>query len=91
MKSIPTSNSDWDSVTVLHKSRPTSKELNSKSAINKALASGNAEIVRKGLIIFFFCFDFNMNSGSGGSNKQGGLDVNFHKIAESEDLKGTLR
>jgi hypothetical protein len=41
------SNSDWDSVTVIRKSKPAAKDLKSASAINKALASGNAEIVKK--------------------------------------------
>lgn len=41
------SNTDWDSVTVIRKSKPATKDLKSASAINKALASGNAEIVRK--------------------------------------------
>lgn len=41
------SNTDWDSVTVIRKSKPAAKDLKSASAINKALASGNAEIIRK--------------------------------------------
>lgn len=41
------SNTDWDSVTVIRKSKPAAKDLKSASAINKALASGNAEIVKK--------------------------------------------
>lgn len=43
------SNSDWDSVTVIRKSKPAAKDLKSASAINKALASGNAEIILKGI------------------------------------------
>lgn len=41
------SNTDWDSVTVIRKSKPAAKDLKSASAINKALASGTAEITRK--------------------------------------------
>ena len=52
------SNTDWDSVTVIRKSKPAAKDLKSASAINKALASGNAEITRKStqksLIINFY-------------------------------------
>lgn len=42
------SNTDWDSVTVIRKSKPAAKDLKSASAVNKALASGTAEITRKG-------------------------------------------
>jgi hypothetical protein len=41
------SNADWDSVTVLRKSKPSSKELKSSSVINRAMATGNVEISRK--------------------------------------------
>lgn len=44
---IMQSNTDWDSVTVIRKSKPAAKDLKSASAINKALASGTAEITRK--------------------------------------------
>ena len=43
------SNSDWDSVTIIRKSKPAAKDLKSASAINKALASGNAEIILKSI------------------------------------------
>jgi hypothetical protein len=45
-------NSDWDNVTIIRKSRPVAKDLKSASAVNKALASGNAEITRKSKILF---------------------------------------
>ena len=41
------SNTDWDNVTVIRKSKPAAKDLKSASAVNKALASGTAEITRK--------------------------------------------
>lgn len=42
------SNMGWDDVTIIRKSKPASKDLKSNSAINKAMASGNVEITRKG-------------------------------------------
>lgn len=41
------STADWDSVTIIRKSKPAAKDLKSASAINKALASGTAEITKK--------------------------------------------
>lgn len=39
---------DWDKVTIIRKSKPTSKDLRSSSVINKAMATGNVEITKKG-------------------------------------------
>ena len=49
---IMQSNSDWDKVTIIRKSKPAAKDLKSAAAINKAMASGNAEITRKSNYIF---------------------------------------
>lgn len=42
----------WDAPTVIRKGRVTSKEMKSSANINKAMASGNVEITRKGIISF---------------------------------------
>lgn len=39
---------DWDKVTVIRKSKPSSKDLKSAAVINKAMASGQVEIIKKG-------------------------------------------
>ena len=39
---------DWDKVTIIRKSKPTSKDMRSSSVINKAMATGNVEITKKG-------------------------------------------
>lgn len=44
----------WDAPTVIRKGRVTSKEMKSSANINKAMASGNVEITRKGIISFSF-------------------------------------
>lgn len=47
------SNTDWDNVTVIRKAKPAAKDLKSASAVNRALASGNAEITLKGTYLQF--------------------------------------
>ena len=47
------SNTDWDNVTIIRKSKPAAKDLKSASAVNRALASGNAEITRKSIHLGF--------------------------------------
>ena len=84
------SNADWDSVTVIRKSKPAAKDLKSSSAINKALASGTAEITRKSIYIDFLNLYINfMVLATGGSNKHGS-DTNLVKIETSDELKGIL-
>lgn len=41
------SNTDWDSVTIIRKSKLAAKDLKSAAAVNRALATGNAEILKK--------------------------------------------
>lgn len=47
------SNTDWDNVTIIRKSKPAAKDLKSAAAVNRALASGTAEITRKCMLLSF--------------------------------------
>lgn len=38
---------DWDDQTVIRKKKPTSAEAKSKTAVNRAMATGNYEVHKK--------------------------------------------
>ena len=42
---------DWDKPTIIRKSKPTSKDLKSAAVVNKAMAAGQVEIIKKGNVI----------------------------------------
>ncbi len=43
---------DWDKPTIIRKSKPTSKDLKSSAVLNKAIASGQVEVTKRGKSIY---------------------------------------
>jgi hypothetical protein len=75
---------DWDKPTILRKSRPTTKEARSGSAVNRAMAAGNVEVTKKCTI--------GLSSRSliavvtAGTNKHPGTDVNLAKVDQQTEV-----
>lgn len=84
---------DWDKVTVIRKSKPSSKDLKSAAVINKAMASGQVEIIKKGKCMRWKPYPINntlllFNPTHFFVEKHGENAAHLAKIENSDDVKG---